>query len=169
MTDVDFEEVYATCFKQVYAYVFSLCGSRELTEEVTQETFFKALKNIDRFRGTCKISVWLCQIAKNTFVTIQRKRRDVDVGLQQAPSSCSEDVFSRVLSREEAYHLHKLLHTLEEPYKEVFSLRVFGELSFSEIAGLFEKSESWARVTYFRAKHKILDLFEVKQSESDNM
>ena len=142
MADVDFEEVYRTCFRQVYAYVFSLCGNRCLTEEVTQETFFKALKQLDRFRGDCKISVWLCQIAKNTLFSLRRKKEE----------KFSKDHFLE-----------------EEPYKEVFSMRVFGELSFAEIAALFEKSESWARVTYFRAKRKILDLFEVKQNGSDHM
>lgn len=167
MANVDFEHVYKTCFRQVYAYVFSLCGDQHLTEEVTQETFFKALKQIDRFREDCKISAWLCQIAKHTLVSLWRKRRDSSLdGIADVPG---EDLFNRLLGREEAFQLHQFLHTLEEPYKEVFSLRVFGELSFAEIAELFEKSESWARVTYFRAKHKILDLFEVKQNESDHM
>lgn len=167
MADVDFEEVYRTCFRQVYAYVFSLCGDRDLTEEVTQEAFFKALKQFDRFRGDCKMSVWLCEIAKNTLFSMKRKKRECN--LEAAKEVPEEDLFHRLLGREEALQLHRLLHGLGEPYKEVFSLRVFGELSFSEIAGLFEKSESWARVTYFRAKHKILDLFEVKRHESDHM
>ena len=165
MADVDFEEVYRTCFRQVYAYVFSLCGNRCLTEEVTQETFFKALKQLDRFRGDCKISVWLCQIAKNTLFSLQLKKEEKF----SKDHFLEEDHFDQLLSREEAFQLYQLLHTLEEPYKEVFSMRVFGELSFAEIAALFEKSESWARVTYFRAKRKILDLFEVKQNGSDHM
>lgn len=165
MADVDFEEVYRTCFRQVYAYVFSLCGNRHLTEEVTQETFFKALEQLDRFRGDCKISVWLCQIAKNTLFSLHRKKKETSL----TDNLPAEELFDRLLSKEDAFQLHQLLHTLEEPYKEVFSLRVFGELSFAEIAALFDKSESWARVTYFRAKHKILDLFEVKQNGSDHM
>ena len=150
MADVDFEEVYRTCFRQVYAYVFSLCGNRCLTEEVTQETFFKALKQLERFRGDCKISVWLCQIAKNTLFSLRRKKEEKF----SKDHFLEEDLFDQLLSREEAFQLYQLLHTLEEPYKEVFSMRVFGELSFAEIAALFEKSESWARVTYFRANEK---------------
>ena len=165
MADVDFEEVYRTCFRQVYAYVFSLCGNRCLTEEVTQETFFKALKQLDRFRGDCKISVWLCQIAKNTLFSLQRKKEEKF----SKDHLLEEDLFDQLLSREESFQLYQLLHTVEEPYKEGFSMRVFGERSFAEIAGLFEKSESWARVTYFRAKRKILDLFEVRQNGSDHM
>lgn len=127
--------------------------------------FFKALKQLDRFRGDCKISVWLCQIAKNTLFSLQRKKEEKF----SKDHLLEEDLFDQLLSREEAFQLYQLLHTLEEPYKEVFSMRVFGELSFAEIAALFEKSESWARVTYFRAKRKILDLFEVKQNGSDHM
>lgn len=92
MADVDFEEAYRACFRQVYAYVFSLCGNRRLTEEVTQETFLKALEHFDRFRGDCKISVWLCQIAKNTLFSLQRKNREIPL----EDTLPAEDFFDRL-------------------------------------------------------------------------
>ena len=107
MADVDFEEVYRTCFRQVYAYVFSLCGNRCLTEEVTQETFFKALKQLDRFRGDCKISVWLCQIAKNTLFSLQRKKEEKF----SKDHFLEEDLFDQLLSREEAFASRSVVGT----------------------------------------------------------
>ena len=119
-----------------------------------QEAFFKALKSIGSFRGECKLSVWLCQIAKNTFYTAaKRQQRQVDYPLDTIP--VTESIEQKLLNKETAFELHKLLHRLDDPYKEVFWMRTFGELSFAEIGSLFGKSESWARVTYHRAKLKI--------------
>lgn len=150
----DFDAIYSEYYSAVYNYVLTLCRDKNVAEEITQESFFKALKNIDKFRDKCKLSVWLCQIAKNTFLTLetQNKRRSV----QYTDRLEASDDFERVLvNRDTAFAIHKILHTLDEPYKEVFWLRTFGELSFSQIASLFEKTESWARVTYHRAKMKI--------------
>jgi len=151
----DFQEVYDLYFRDVYRYALSLCRNDILAEEITQETFFKALTKLDSFDGTCKISVWLCQIAKNTYISLCRKNKrfatNADVSLL-AEDDCMED---RFCNQETAFVIHKILHTLAEPYKEVFSLRTFGELSFKQIAQLFGKTETWARVTYHRARLKI--------------
>ena len=148
----DFQEVYDLYFKDVYKYALSLSKDPYVAEEITQETFFKALKNIDSFRGQCRLYVWLCQIAKNTWFTYAGKRSKE--GTPQEASS-GDSMEEKLLTRETAFEIHKLLHNLPEPYKEVFSLRVFGELSFSQIGELFGKTESWARVTYHRARLKI--------------
>ena len=150
-----FEEGYQRYFKDVYRYVLSLCKNEGIAEEITQETFFKALKSIDRFDGTCKLYVWLCQIAKNTYFSFCKKERrlDADADMEQIPAEGS--VEEKQLQSAEAFEIHKRLHTLKEPYKEVFSLRLFGELSFAQIGELFGKTESWARVTYHRARLKI--------------
>ena len=125
-----------------------------MAEEITQEAFFKALKSIDTFRGECKLSVWLCQIAKNTFFSeVKRRQRQVHYPSEAIPIVNSTE--QTVLKKETAFELHQLLHQLSEPYKEVFWMRTFGELSFAEIGSLLGKSESWARVTYHRAKLKI--------------
>ena len=148
----EFQEVYELYFKDVYKYVLALCRDEHTAEEVTQETFFKALKSIDSFRGQCKLYVWLCQIAKNTYFSMAAKDRRAEEVLPEE----TEDALERALmTKESAFEIHRLLHDLDEPYKEVFSLRVFGKLSFQQIGQLFGKTESWARVTYHRARLKI--------------
>ena len=131
-----------------------------IAEEITQETFFKALKNIDKFDGKCRLYVWLCQIAKNTFFSYKKKERYHE-DLTEAEDILADSTFEQsLLSKESVYKIHKELHSLGEPYKEVFMLRVFGDLSFSQIGSLFEKTESWARVTYHRAKMKLKERIE---------
>lgn len=150
----DFEEIYSEYHDTVFQYVLSLCRDDQWAEEITQEAFFKALKRIGSFRGDCKLSVWLCQIAKNTFYTMSKRRgRQVDYPLEIIPSE--DDLEQRLLDADTAFRLHTVLHSLDEPYKEVFWMRTFGELSFQEIGKLWGKTESWARVTYHRAKMKL--------------
>ncbi len=150
----DFENVYSEYYDCVFQYAVSLCQNEQWAEELTQEAFFKALKNIDNFRGECKLSVWLCQIAKNTFFTdVKQRRRQVDYPTEVLASD--DSIEQKLSDKETALQLYRLLHLLDEPYREVFWMRTFGELSFKEIAELFDKSESWARVTYHRAKKKI--------------
>ncbi len=150
----DFEKIYSEYFDTVFHYTLSLCKDETWAEELTQEAFFKALKSIGTFRGECKLSVWLCQIAKNSFFTeAKRRKRQADYPLEMVPDR--ERIEQKLFNKETAFEIHKLLHQLEEPYKEVFWMRTFGELSFAEIGRLWRKSESWARVTYHRAKLKI--------------
>lgn len=151
----DFEAIYNQYFRDVYRYCLSLCRSESLAEEVTQETFFKALGSIDSFSGKCSLYVWLCQIAKNTYISLCRKERRLARDAELDALAAPDDLEERLLGKETAFQIHKCLHKLEEPYKEVFSLRLFGELSFAQIAELFSKTESWARVTYHRARLKI--------------
>ena len=151
----DFNEVYSKYFKEVYKYIFSLCKNEVIAEDMTQETFFKALSSIETFDGKCKLYVWLCQIAKNTYFTYYKKEKCYDYDAKFSNSSSERNFEQSLLNKEAAFEVHKCLHDLEEPYKEVFSLRLFGELSFFQIAELFGKTESWARVTYHRARIKI--------------
>lgn len=152
----DFEAIYVQHFDGVYKYVFSLCRNETMAEEITQETFYRAMEHIDKFEGKCKLYVWLCQIAKNTFLTYVKKQKrhvsetDIDLSKQIEPSFENE-----ILDKETVWKLHKLLHELSDPYKEVFSLRVFGELPFSQIGELFGKSDSWARLIFYRAKKEL--------------
>ena len=147
----DFDKIYAEYFSEVYKFVLSLCQDSALAEEITQEAFFKALKNIDSFNGNCKRGTWLCKIAKNTFYSYMKKHKgQVDYPLEIIISD--ENIEEQFADKETAYTIHKVLHKLNEPYKEIFWLRIFGELSFSQIGALFNKTESWARVTYYRAK-----------------
>ena len=154
MTDID--QIYREYFTDVYRYLLSLCRNESIAEEITQETFFKALKNLNKFEGNCTIYGWLCQIAKNTYYSYCKKQKhlDYDTDLQYTLSG-DKEIEEALLQKETAFQIHKILHHLEEPYKEMFTLRTFSELSFSQIAELFGKTESWARVTYHRAKLKI--------------
>lgn len=147
----EFEEVYRLYFRDVYRYCLALTRDEQTAEEVTQETFFKALNAIDKFDGRCKLYVWLCQIAKNTYFSMGSRGKRQEI----LPEEPGENLEERLLTKESAFEIHRILHSLEEPYKEVFSLRTFGELPFRQIGELFGKTESWARVTYHRARLKI--------------
>jgi RNA polymerase sigma-70 factor (ECF subfamily) len=150
----EFGKIYSEYFDDVYKYVYSLCHNSSVAEEVTQDSFFKALKSIDSYKGECKLRVWLCQIAKNTYFTFcNKQKRLVTCDLVEQEQTC--DFENDFINQEESFEIHKALHSLEEPYKEVFSLRIFGELSFLKIGEIFGKTEGWARVTYYRAKIKL--------------
>ena len=114
-----------------------------------------ALRHIDKFNGSCKLYVWLCQIAKNTYFSLSQKQKriapDIDADFPDITLDIEKDYFDR----EAAMRLHVLLHDLNEPYKEVFTLRVFGELPFSQIGELFGKTDSWARLIFYRAKKQL--------------
>lgn len=150
----EFEEIYTEYYEVVFRYTLSLCGNPQWAEEVTQETFFKALKAIDTFRGECKLRVWLCQIAKNTLFR-EQKRRARESGELPEAVALAEETEETVLRRDAARRVVRLVEDLEEPYRAVFRARTIGELSFREIGALFGKTENWARVTYYRAKIKI--------------
>ena len=159
---MDFDEIYRRYFKEVYYYVRSLCADEVLCEEIAQETFYKALKKIDSFDGRKDIRAWLFTIAKNGYISYLRKNhRDVSLEPDLPPEDKgSAPLEERLSDSEDAYRIHETLHNLREPYKEVFSLRVFGELDFERIGKLFGKSAGWARVTYYRAKTMILNELE---------
>ena len=151
----DFETVYHLYFCDVYKYALSLCKNEAMAEEIAQETFYKALSKLEQFDGKCKVSVWLCQIAKNIYFTMCRKKKfvatDADITLLADEHSMEE----RFFAKQTALAIQKVLNSLNEPYKDVFSARVLSEMSFKEIAVLFGKTENWARVTYHRAKGRI--------------
>lgn len=151
----DFGEIYAEYFSDVYKYVLSLCRSETVAEEVTQETFFKAMRHIDEYKGSCKLYVWLCQIGKNTYFSLAKKQRLIVPEEDMERQDSAPDLESSLLDKEAARRLHILLHDMKEPYKEVFTLRVFGELPFAQIGELFGKTDSWARLIFYRAKKQL--------------
>lgn len=150
----DFEELYAQYYARIFKYVMSLCHDPVLAEEITQDAFFRAFKSIGSFKGECQISSWLCQIAKNCYFSHVKREKKLRIK-EIAPEQPDTGIEAQFIDRETAQGVHRILHGLREPYKEVFWLRHFGELGFQEIGGLFGKSESWARVTYYRAKMMI--------------
>jgi len=150
----DFEKIFKENQGFIYKYLIKLCGNPSLAEELTKETFFRAYMNLSGLRNENKVSVWLCQIAKNTYFAWyneHKKLTDIENGdLLEADDI--EDVF---ISKELTDKALQCLHTLEEPYKEVFMLNVLGQVSLTDISKIFGKSESWARVTFYRAKQKL--------------
>lgn len=158
---MDFEEIYHLYFKEVFLYIKSLCKDQSLAEEMTQEAFFKALKSIDRFDGSKDIRAWLFTIAKNTYFTHYKKsKRETNDDSLDFVASTGVTILDHLTNKEDAFSIHEFLHTMREPYKEVFSLRVFGELSFERIGKIFGKSSGWARVTYHRARKEIMEYME---------
>jgi RNA polymerase sigma-70 factor (ECF subfamily) len=154
----EIEMIYAQHFQSVYRYALSLCRNETMAEDVTSETFLKAIKAIDKFKGECSVKVWLCQIAKHTYFSLLKKRKGealIDFEDEIVIGGESPDFTEGLLDKASAMEIHRCLHGLEEPYKEVFSLRTFGELSFAEIAEMFSKTENWARVTYHRSRLKL--------------
>lgn len=154
------EQIYKVYFDDVYLFMLKLSRNEHIAEEITSETFFKAINSIDHFRGDCDIRVWLCQIAKNCYYSHLRKNKKIDPSHNLDENSVDIDIEQSILDTETSMEIHKYLHELEEPYKEVFSLRIFGELSFKQIAKLFNKTENWACVTYHRARARILERME---------
>lgn len=153
----DFEKIYVGYLKDVYRFLLKLSGSHDIAEELTQSTFTIAFENLDKFRGTCKISVWLCQIAKHEYYAYYRKHKPLVEEEAAENYVQSESMEEEIIDREDQIQIHKILHGLPEPYKEVFTLRVMAELSYKDISNLFGKTESWARVTYYRAKCMIIE------------
>lgn len=144
-------------YEAVYRYVLTLCQDETEAQDLTQETFLKALRAANRFDGDSSLYTWLCAIAKNLWRNQCKKQA------REQPLACVPDtqpstdppLEQQAAEKDASLRIHRALHALQEPYKEVFSLRVFGQLSFAEIADLFCKTESWARVTYYRARKRL--------------
>ena len=149
------EKIYEEYFETVNKYLFCLTRNYDMAEELTQETFYRAVKKIGTYRGDCKISVWLCQIAKNLWYDQCRKNKKIvnkDFNLLEIEAQNIED---EVISNEEKIILYKRMQKLDEKTREVIYLRITGELSFKEIGDILNKSENWARVTFYRGKQKL--------------
>lgn len=153
----DIEQIYKEYFKTVNKYLFCLTHSNDIAEELTQETFCKVVKKIDTYKGDCKMSVWLCQIAKNLWYDRCRKNKKIvnvdETDLLNLQSlEITEDI---VIFNEEKMSLYKKMQSLDEKTREVIYLRITGELSFKEIGIILNKTENWARVTFYRGKQKL--------------
>lgn len=154
---LDMDELYREYAQMVYKFLLSLCYEEEMAEELTQETFYQAVRTSKRYDGSCKVSTWLCQIAKHLWYREmeRRNKRGTSELTDQIPvSELSMD--EHLALKEEKMELFRKVHVLDETAKEVVLLRVTGAFSFREIGELFGKSENWARVTYYRAKQKIV-------------
>ncbi len=152
----DLQKVYQQHARTVYKFLLAQCHDPGFAEELTQETFYQAVKSVDRFDGSCKVSVWLCQIAKHLWYQQLRKRkREGPVPPEKLPESPSPSAEEDILEQEGRMDLLRLVHNLPEPQREVVYLRAFGGLSFREIGDVVGKTETWARVTFYRSKEKL--------------
>ena len=154
MTQEQCARLYETCYMRVFSYVMTLSGDRSLAEELTQETFYRAFTRQREFRGESDEVTWLCAIAKNLFADEKRRANRRGEIPEDLPDQ-AKSVAKTVEDQDSSFRIHMALHQLEEPHREVFELRVFGELSFKEIGVIFGKTESWARVTYHRARIRL--------------
>ena len=154
----EFERLCHDEYQTVRLFLVRLCGDAALAEELTQETFYQAMRGWKKFRGQCAASTWLCGIAKRQFFQYCRKPRPLPV--EQLPEAPGESIEDRLLRKETRLEAHRLLHDLPEPYKEVLTLRTFGELTHEEIGALFGKTAAWARVTYYRGRQMLAAMLE---------
>lgn len=155
---MDFDKLYNTYYMEIYSYVMTIMKNRHMAEEITQEVFFKAIKSESKFKGESGEYTWLCAIAKHSCMDEMRKKSKWEVLSEELPQ---ESTVEQMLEDDEmTLKIHQILHGMEEPYKEVFQLRVFGELPFEKIGKIFGKTENWARVTYHRARLKIQERME---------
>lgn len=152
---MDYEKLYQSYYMQVYSYAVSLAKNSELAEEITQNAFYKAVSTKAGFKGEATELTWLCAIAKNLYYEELRKHQHITDMIEANELPSDENIELGTADSDAAFRIHLILHRLDEPYKEVFQLRIFGELSFAQIAAIFGKTETWARVTYHRAKLKI--------------
>lgn len=164
---MELDEYYQEYAKMIYRFIYLKCKDKELAEDIVQTTFLKAISQIDSFHGECRVSTWLCQIAKNEYLNVCRRRnrqqsydefieRQGELSLGQE-AGFHDAMLDKIIIREQADVIRKAVDTLKEPYKEVFMLRVFGEYSFREIAEIYQNNDTWARVSYYRAKKQIME------------
>lgn len=158
---LDLDSIYREEGMLVYQYLCTLCHDEQLAEELTQETFYQALRSCERFDGSCKVSTWLCQIAKHLWYReLEQRKRKGTVPLEEDWIAATASIEEQTVLREDVVKLFHRVHRLSGEAKEVFLLRLSGELSFRQIGEIFGRSENWARVTYYRAKQKVTEGWE---------
>ena len=155
------EEIINAEYQAVYHYILSLCRDEKEAEDITQDTFVKAIST-ESFKGESSYYSWLCTIGRNIWIDKCRRagkiRFDTMTEETPVPRDDSPSLEQVLADGELLRQVHRIIHEMDEPYKEVFTLKVFGDLSFKDISSLFGKTESWARVTYHRARKKIIEM-----------
>lgn len=152
MNNFEFESIYQIYVRKVFTFLLKLSGNYYIAEELTQETFSRAYSNIDKFRGECKLFIWLCQIGKNLYYDFIRNTQK-ETYLSEIEFLVDDfNIEEKVIKEEEIQDITKKILKLQEPYQSVFIFRIYLELSYQEIGNIFQKSDNWARVTFYRAK-----------------
>ena len=156
----ELDEIYRLYAADVYRYIWSICRNEALASDILQDTMLKAVTGYDKFRGDSSVKTWLFSIAKNLYLNHLKRSDNNNLPHEEAVNASNESLEERISNNEQAIYIHKLLHNLDEPYKEVFSLRVFAELKYDDIGAIFGKTANWARVTFYRAKDKLISIME---------
>ena len=152
------EKIYKEYSTTIYKYLFCLTQNKDISEELTQETFALAVEDIKKFRGECKLSVWLCQIAKHLwYKELKKKKKNVNISFEEIKDTVLDDesLEETICEKEEKLKLFKDMQKLDEKSREVMYLRMVGNLSYEEIGEVLGKTANWTRVTFYRAKQKI--------------
>lgn len=158
VTNEEFEKIYQVYFRDVYYYILSLSKDKFIAEDITSETFLKAMKSIDDFRGDASIRTWLCQIAKNEYFSSLRGDKKIvfTENIEELKGlEISDSIEKDIISNDGASNIYNLILLLDEPYSEIFKLRYYSELSFKKIGKLFGKTDNWACVTFYRARKEL--------------
>nr|WP_317283833.1 sigma-70 family RNA polymerase sigma factor [uncultured Sellimonas sp.] len=154
---MDMEAVYREYAEMVFGFLMTMCREETMAEELTQETFYQAIRSSNKYDGTCKISTWLCQIAKHLwYQELDKRKRKGTLPLEEDVCGSTEGMEQDICMREEKMEVFKRVHLLDEISKEVVLLRLTGSFSFREIGDIFGKNENWARVSFYRAKQKLM-------------
>lgn len=162
---IDMNSVYREYEKLVYRFLYSHTHDAEWSQELMQETFLRAVNSISRYNGTCKLSVWLCQIAKHILYQELRKKKQIETVelVDYLTDDSAPNGETSILKQESKIELYREIHLLPEREREVVLYRITGELSFREIGEILGKSENWSRTVFYRAKQKIRE--ELKKYE----
>ena len=158
--DKEFDEIYRLYSADLYCFILRLCKNENTAMDIMQDTMLRAIEHFDRFKGECSIKSYLFTIARNLYLDTLKKAENKNISSDETEQEFSDGTsfVDKLTDKESALSIHRLLHCLDEPYKEIFSLRIFAELSFREIGDIFGNSENWARTTFFRAKKKLISL-----------
>ena len=154
----ELDEIYRMYAGDVYRYALSLCRSEHLAQDLLQDVMLKAAENFDKFRGDCSVRTWLFSITKNLFLNHVKRAENRNLPIEEDVMVSRDSVEDRILDSAQALEMHRLVRSLDEPYREIFTLRIFAELKFDDIGAIFGKTGNWARVTFYRAKEKLIDM-----------
>lgn len=158
-----FESIYEKYYKKIYLFLYRMSGDISLSEELTQETLYKAFLHIDQYRGSSSIYTWLCQIAKNALLLEYKRQTHICSLDNDLDINDTHNTEQEIIEKQMRTLLRQEINNLPEPYLSVCTLRIYAELSFCEIAKEYNKSESWAKVTFFRGKAILTERMGMKQ------
>ncbi|MBR1824292.1 MAG: sigma-70 family RNA polymerase sigma factor [Ruminococcus sp.] len=161
----EIDEIYRLYAGDVYRFIFRMSRNEALSRDILQDTMLRAVTDYDKFKGKCSVKTWLCTIARNEYYNYLKRSETKNSPLDEAVSDHKVSFEEKLMDSAQAVYIHKIIHHLDEPYKEVFSLRIFAELKFADIGAVFGKTENWARVTFFRAKERIIDIIKKEEEK----